>query len=503
MIDGGVLVGRDPSTGVSASPEDLRRMLDRHGVDQALIASYRAIYHDVREGNAETGELAVRYPDRFIPVGLVNPAYYGQAPLGVLRWMRDELGFRVVALLGAPSYHAVNWRAPVVRAIGRAAADLGVALQAGIADVDDLAAVAGAWGGLDVPVMIRWIGGHRYAAMASEVAVAAESPNFFFDVGNAVSIGGLERLVSLVGADRLFFASNSPHHIAECSHAVFRDAALSPGARALIADGTLRGLLRLGAPPHAATSAEGARASAIRTAPKVDVHWHPDGWNLGEPSLAVEAQLATFDRYAYDRVVMFSVRALNGELTAGNAAVDAWTRRDPRVFGMVAVDPLQPDESAGAIERYAAQPRFVGIKTIQDLSGIGLDADVYRPILDRAAELGLPVLAHLGGLAAAARERPDTIFIAAHANWGRARAVLDRPNVYFDFSTSHALAHEMQLERFIRAAGVERVLFGSDGPLVSPAWSLAKLEATALGEDDLALVLHDNAYRILLKLKET
>jgi predicted TIM-barrel fold metal-dependent hydrolase len=535
LIDGGCFAGHDPETGFDYPIERVVSDFDRFGVSQGLVGSYRCLYQDVREGNREAARWAARFPGRVAPLAILHPAYYGASPDELLGWLRNELGFGVVALFNAPAYYPVEWGSPAVRRVGEAAAGFGLALQAGIRTEAELAAVARAWGDLPVPVMIRWMGGHRYKVLASELAVARRCRTMVFDVGTMSSIGMIEHAVATVGADRLFLASNSPHHLPACPHAMVYEATLTDEERAMISGGTLRNALRRapagptdpsaltpdlsggagchppggvlqGAPglpggPHVPASVYDTSAwRELCAHPKVDVHWHPDSWNLGEPALGESDQIATFERYGYERVVGSAIRALNDDLDAGHAALAAWCERDERRFGYIVVNPRQGGRSLKQIARYADHPRFVGLKTIQDLYGMGLDDPLYEPLLQQAAARQLPVLAHLPGMERTARRHPEVRFIAAHATWGRAQALLALPNVSFDFATGHALRDESQLGRFIEAAGAARVLFGSDGPLVSPAWSLGKLLDAQVGAAALRLILRDNAYRLFPKL---
>lgn len=504
LFDGGCFAGHDLETGFWYPVENLLADFDRYGVARGLVGSYRCLYQDVREGNREAAEWAARFPDRLIPLAILHPVYYGESPEKLLCWLKRDLGFQVVGLFSSPAYHAVEWDSPAVRRVGEVAAELGIVLQAGICTEAELAGVMRAWGELRMPVMIRWMAGHRYKTLASEMVVAARCPDFRFDVGNMSSNGMLERAVECMGAERLFLASNTPHNIPACPYAAFRDAQLTAAQRSLIGGETIRRAFGLGTgdlPSSSFPFRDEADWEGLRTCPKVDIHWHPDHWNLGEPCLSEAEQIDTFGRYGYERVIMFSILALNYDLKAGNAQTAAWFGRDARVFGLIVVNPLQQSASFEQIERYADHPRFVGIKTIQDVFGLGLDDALYEPILERAAEKGLPVLAHMPSLDIAAQRHPEITFVAAHANWGRAQRFIDLPNVCFDFSTGHALRHETQLGRFIQAVGVRRLLFGSDGQVVSPQWSLAKLYAADLQAVDYSFILRENAYRVFPKLR--
>ncbi|MDA0746026.1 MAG: amidohydrolase family protein [bacterium] len=484
------------------SIEQLLDEFEYYGVARGLVGSYRCLYQDVFEGNRETAAWAARFPNRLIPLAIVHPSHYGTSPETLFQWLQRDLGFRVVGLFSSPAYHLVDWDTFAVRLIGETAEKLGLVLQAGISTEAELSGLSKSWGNLKTPVLIRWMGGHRYKMLASEMAAVARHQNFIFDVGNVSSNGALEYLTQRVGAERLFFASNSPHNISACPHAIFREARLTPSQREFIGSQTLHKALKLDVLPAGICDPDVCNDwESLCTLPKVDVHWHPDHWNLGEPGLSEADQIATFNRFEYERVVMFTILALNYDLEAGNALTVEWFERDPRIFGMIVVNPVRQKASLEQLERYAAHPRFLGIKTIQDLFGIGLDDELYDPILTKAAELNLSVMAHMPGMDIAARRHPEITFVATHANWGRASRFVNLPNVYFDFSTGHALRHETQLARFVQTVGADRVLFGSDGQVVAPQWSLAKLQAASLSPEDKRLILRENAYRVFPGLK--
>lgn len=499
MIDGGRFAGHDLATGRTWQIEEVVADLDRWHVARALVGSYRSIYQDVIEGARDAASWASRFPDRIEPIAYLTTSYYGESAERLMVRLK-EMGIRVVALVSAPAFTSVAWDAPATRAIGEAAARTGLALQAGVRDESELAAVARAWGDIKADVMIRWFGGHRYRAVASEVALAARWTRAHFDIGTLASSGLVAWLASTIGPDRLFVASNTPFHIAACPYLILTDAVLDDPARAAISSGTLSRMLPTKASETTATATDIGWSALLRR-PKVDVHWHPDHNNLGEPGLTEADQRASFDRYGYEAVIMSSDLALYGDLAAGNEVTRGWTRRDRRVFGLIVVDPLRRDLSISEIERYGSDARFVGLKTIQDLYGLGLDDHAYDPLLECAAAAGLPVMAHLTGMDRAAERHSDVTFVAAHANWGRAAHLAARGNVVFDFSTSHAGRQETQLARFVATVGADRVLFGSDAQLLSPAWSLAKLLDADLSDADQQAILHENAYRVFRRLK--
>ncbi len=116
-----------------------------------------------------------------------------------------------------------------------------------------------------------------------------------------------------------------------------------------------------------------------------------------------------------------------------------------------------------------------------------------------AGKEGLPI----GALYAFARQAPAVTIIAAH--WGgglpfyalmpEVRDAIE--NVYFDTAASHLLYDPAVYRRVIEAAGVEKVLWGSDFPLTTQAQALARTREAGLSEPELAAITGGNAATLL------
>jgi predicted TIM-barrel fold metal-dependent hydrolase len=234
--------------------------------------------------------------------------------------------------------------------------------------------------------------------------------------------------------------------------------------------------------------------------PKIDTHWHTSGWNVIETKISFDDLSAAIRRYNFRLIVTSSIRALSDDLSSGNAETAAFLDREPQARGLIVVNPRERDRSLAEIERYRSDPRFVGVKTIQDFYGLSLDSAAYRPILERLADLpDMPVMAHLPGMKEAATEHPRVQFVAAHSTW-RHRDLAHLPNVWFDIATSTALEHESDISDLVAAVGADRVLFSSDAPLMDSAWTLGKLALLGLSADALEKILNGNALRAFPRL---
>jgi predicted TIM-barrel fold metal-dependent hydrolase len=162
---------------------------------------------------------------------------------------------------------------------------------------------------------------------------------------------------------------------------------------------------------------------------------------------------------------------------------------------------LQPGRSLAELERWRADPRFVGAKTIQDFFRMRLDDARYTPLIERLSTMpGWPLMAHLPGMKEAASRHRDVVFVAAHSTW-RHRELAALPNVWFDIATSTPLIAETDIRDLIDAVGPDRVLFSSDAPLMDPGWTLGKLAGLDLAEADAERIFTHNALEAFPRLR--
>jgi len=494
MIDGGVFLDRDPTVEIGLETTELLDRLRRCGASAALALSFRGIYFNWQEGNAETLTAARKHSGVLLPMATVNLLAFDAGADLMARF--KAAGFKAVALFAHPQFW--SYGDYVFKTAARQAAAADLPLQVGLKTREDLAQVAAAAG--DAIVMIRWMRGGGYNTVPDVIAVARDCPNFVFDVGTVSQSGGIERLVERVGADRLYLASNMPLTLERVPYFMLRAASLSARDRHTIESGTLARIIGV-PPPASAPAPEGWER--LKSRPKIDTHWHTSGWNIIEPKIDFDQLSQEFDAYNYRLVVNSSIRALNDDLVAGNAETLAFMQKDKRVRGLIVINPHQPELSIAEIEKYRNMPGFVGVKTIQDFYAMELHDPAYGRILDHVRGLpGFSVMAHLPGLRQAAEQYPDLRFVAAHSTWNY-RPLAPLKNVWFDIATSTPLRKESDIAGLIAAAGPERVIFSSDGQLMNPAWTLGKLASLALAEDTLTRIFEKNAFDAFPRLAAT
>ena len=131
----------------------------------------------------------------------------------------------------------------------------------------------------------------------------------------------------------------------------------------------------------------------------------------------------------------------------------------------------------------------------------------WDPIYAFADARGLAVLHHTdercspAHLAAAARRFPNARFVAAHSgNTPPARklaiaAARELPNYYLETASTYRTPGVT--EELVAGAGAERVVFGSDTPLMDPRPQIGKIITADISDAAKRLILGENARRLL------
>ena len=148
------------------------------------------------------------------------------------------------------------------------------------------------------------------------------------------------------------------------------------------------------------------------------------------------------------------------------------------------------------------------------MSGVKMYSHPESPIteasstatLETAADCRLPVLGHFtpAECDALMQRVPAAMVVMAHmggqpyalGNWHLAVEVASRhPNLYLDTASSQI--DNGMLEYAVQQIGAERILFGTDMPLLDPWVQRAKVEGAQLSDEAKELILGGNMQRLL------
>ncbi|MBN2121150.1 MAG: hypothetical protein JW734_08895 [Candidatus Omnitrophica bacterium] len=205
-VDGGVFLGQDPKSSLSACAEDIVKIMDNNNIDMAIAASLRSVFGSQAEGNREILDSLKGFRQRLMPMAALSPLSF-VAGKGTVKSLAKE-GFKIIGAF--PFYQSWPAGIRVFRKMAEEISEAGLALQVAVGNWEGLTAVACCLGGMDMPVLIRWVRGGGYLYLTEEIALAHEYGNLYFDVGNMTTVGGIAKLCSEIGADRLYISSNMP-----------------------------------------------------------------------------------------------------------------------------------------------------------------------------------------------------------------------------------------------------------------------------------------------------
>jgi predicted TIM-barrel fold metal-dependent hydrolase len=200
--------------------------------------------------------------------------------------------------------------------------------------------------------------------------------------------------------------------------------------------------------------------------------------------------------------------------------LDSVSRYPTRLVGFCAIQPRARDVAIAELER-CAKAGAKGIGELRsDMQGFALaDKSTMKPLVDAALKHGLIFLTHSSEpvgheYSGKGSITPDILysFITSFPNlklvcahWGGglpfyalmpevAKALA---NVFFDTAATVFLYKPEIFEQMSRIIGSDKILFGSDYPLVSQNRVLAQIRSSQLSEEDKARILGANAQELL------
>ena len=326
---------------------------------------------------------------------------------------------------------------------------------------------------------------------------------------------GLSEIARRFGPERLLFGTQMPLRAPGPPLTLLRYDFLSEEDRATIGGGTLRGLLGQAhggsAPlaPGTPWAAEPARvlsesdATGLPAHPIIDAHAHLGTWfstyiHAGDAAGIVR----TMDRLRIQATAIIAFDAIGPDMRGGNDRTAAALRAFPgRFLGYATVDPNAPNAIPGELERCFDQLGFHAVKFHCDTHGCPADGDPYRPALEYADAHGLAVLIHGVITEKMLKAYPNAQFLSAHVGgWDGRRpepAIAlcgEYPNIHCELCCSRVF--NGALERLVEEVGAERIVYGSDTPLMDAGYQLGRVLAAKISAADKEKILYRNAVRL-------
>jgi predicted TIM-barrel fold metal-dependent hydrolase len=235
-----------------------------------------------------------------------------------------------------------------------------------------------------------------------------------------------------------------------------------------------------------------------------------------------EELLASMDEANIGLSVVLNIGWVSQELCVktNDYILDSVSRYPTRLVGFCAIQPRAGDAAIAELER-CAKAGAKGIGELRsDMQGFNLaDRTTMKPVVDAALKHDLIFLTHSSEpvgheysgkgsitpdiLYSFITKFPNLKLVCAH--WGGglpfyalmpevAKALA---NVFFDTAATVFLYKPEIFERVSQIIGSDKILFGSDYPLMHQNRVLAQIQASQLPEEDKARILGANAQKLL------
>ena len=240
----------------------------------------------------------------------------------------------------------------------------------------------------------------------------------------------------------------------------------------------------------------------------IDAHCHAGkGMNYGKDDPASDPwttyndpmwTLRRAEEAKIDRTIIFPIN--NKTYEQANEEIASYVRRWPdKLIGFAKHD---SQTEAGKIrDMLRREVRELGLR------GLKLHGVPTKEMVETAAELRIPILFHppkVSGSLEVVQSYPEVSFILAHLGSFASRDWMEHvraieaakrlANLYLD--TSSVVFFEY-LERAARELPAEKLIFGSDGPLVDSRVELYKIRLLGLPQEKEQMVLCGNILRLL------
>ncbi|MDQ1732709.1 MAG: uncharacterized protein QOK10_2868 [Pseudonocardiales bacterium] len=240
----------------------------------------------------------------------------------------------------------------------------------------------------------------------------------------------------------------------------------------------------------------------------IDMHMHIDdipalGWQMSAAQC-----IERMDEAGVDAAAVMTIADLPGiNPQALELIADACGQYPGRLFGFIRLHPWYRQESLKLLDQAVNEHGFRGLKLHPVSSLAHPSGEDTIALIRRAGELGIPTLFHCGdepmttplSIEPAAAACPDSIIVLGHMGGyfhvDEAIEVAERhANIILETS---ATPYPAKIAEAVERIGAARVVFGSDGPVSSPVLERDKIMIAGLSPEDTALVLGENAARLL------
>jgi uncharacterized protein len=220
---------------------------------------------------------------------------------------------------------------------------------------------------------------------------------------------------------------------------------------------------------------------------------------LPTEEIPLSATIAAMDAGGVDYGLLSAWHGPDGPLIGNDEVANHIAQHPGRLGGLAAVDLRDPVRAVRELRRCVTELGFKGLRAVPWLWGWPPNDRRYYPLYAACVELGVPFctqVGHTGPLRSSETGRPipylddvaldfpDLVIVAGHIGypWTEEMVALARkyPNVHIDTSAYTVRRYPPELVRYLQHDGRQKIMFGTNWPMIAPAKALEGLDDLGL-----------------------
>jgi predicted TIM-barrel fold metal-dependent hydrolase len=239
--------------------------------------------------------------------------------------------------------------------------------------------------------------------------------------------------------------------------------------------------------------------------------------------IPMEAYIAKMDRAGIARSLLIAVRC--GDLNVRGSfeipyqrVADLCAENPNRFSGLAGVDPFRGMQGLRDLEAAVRQHGFVGAHLYPHWFGLAPDDAKYYPYYAKCCELDIPIMMQVGQNLVYSRERrlpsvgrpicldkvaidfPELKLLGIHIGtpWSDEMIAMawKHENVFIGVDAYAPKHWPAPLVHYLNSYGREKVLFGTDWPVIDPERAVKEIDDLHLRPETMRALMRDNALRV-------
>jgi hypothetical protein len=262
---------------------------------------------------------------------------------------------------------------------------------------------------------------------------------------------------------------------------------------------------------------------------------HPTARHLGHPMFESLRRWTRAEAQGFAKVTDWPVATTVAAMDAAGVAkalISAWVgpkgalisndevagfvqEAPERLAGVGSVDISRPREAVREVRRCVRELGFKAVRVLPWLWELPPTHARFYPVFSECCELDVPFctqVGHTGPLMPSevgrpipyvdqvAIDFPDLVIVCGHIGYPWTEEMIavatKHPNVHIDTSAYTVRRYPPALVAYLKAHGRDKVLFGSNWPMIAPQKALEGIDALVLDDETRAAFLSGNAARV-------